>query len=76
MTPVGNMNSTISLLINCNPDIDIVYKRAVDSESFTLDTRELKEVLGEVPLDNPDVTVWINSYLEENENNLFGGANQ
>ena len=76
MTPIGDMNSTISLLINCNPDIDIVYTRKVDSESFVLDTKELKEVLGDVPLDNPDVTVWINSYLEENENNLFGGANQ
>lgn len=71
MTPVGNMNETILLLITCNPDIDFVYTNELDGKSFTLDTRELREVLGnDVPLNNPDVVAWIRENLAENEAEL------
>lgn len=76
MTPLGDINSTVSLLINSNPELDIVFKRSVNDESFTLDTKQMREMLGDVPLNNPEVALWINSYLEENEKDLFGGANQ
>lgn len=75
MIPLGDINSTVSLLIKCNPDRDFLFRHAVDGESFTLDTRELRAVLGEeVPLDAPDVTEWIGEYLKENTQLLFGGA--
>jgi hypothetical protein len=45
-------------------------------KSFTLDTAQMRELLGDVPLNNPDVTLWINSFLEENEKDLFGGKDQ
>lgn len=73
MTPLGDINSTVSILIRCNPDKTIVFTRALDDKKFTLDTRELKSVLGDVPLDNPEVMEWIDSYLKENEENLIGG---
>lgn len=76
MTPLGDINSTVKILIQCNPDIDFVYTRSTDSDSFTLDTRELREILGDVSLDNADVLEWIADYLEENTNNLYGGATE
>lgn len=76
MTPLGDINSTVSLLINSNPEMDIVFERSVDDKSFTLDTAQMRELLGDVPLNNPDVTLWINSFLEENEKDLFGGKDQ
>ena len=45
MTPLGDINSTVSILIRCNPDIDFVFTRTTDNGTFTLDTRELREVL-------------------------------
>ena len=74
MTPLGDINSTVKILIQCNPDIDFVYTRSTDDESFTLDTRELREVLEGVSLDTPDVLEWIGQFLEENTQNLYGGA--
>lgn len=74
MTPLGDINSTISILIRCNPDIDFVFIRSTDSGSFTLDTRELREVLEGVPLDTPDVVEWIEQFLEEQTQNICGGA--
>lgn len=76
MTPLGDINSTISILIRCNPDIDFVYTRGIGDQSFTLDTREVREILGEdVPLDTPDVIEWIEGFLSENTENIYGGNN-
>ncbi len=66
MIPLGDINSTVKLLISCNPQIDFVFLRSLDSRSFTLDTRELREVLGkDVPLSDPEVVSWIGGFLEE-----------
>ena len=74
MTPLGDINSTVKILIQCNPDIDFVFTHGTDSGSFTLDTRELREVLEGVSLDTPDVLEWIAQYLEENTQKIYGGA--
>lgn len=74
MTPLGDINSTVEILIRCNPDIDFVFTHTTDIGSFTLDTRELREVLGDVSLDNPDVIEWIHGYLTEQSQIIYGGA--
>lgn len=74
MTPLGDINSTVKILIQCNPDIDFVYTCTTDNGSYTLDTRELREVLGDVSLDTPDVLEWITEFLEENTKSIYGGA--
>ena len=75
-TPTGDMCSTVVTLVTMNTDRDFIYKRSVNGSEFTLDTREIKTILGEVPLDSPDVTVWLRDYIKENEENLYGGANK
>lgn len=74
MTPLGDINSTVKILIQCNPDIDFVFFHSTDTGSFTLDTRELREVLEGVSLDTPSVLEWIGDFLEENTQNIYGGA--
>lgn len=74
MTPLGDINDTVKILIQCNPDIDFVFTHSTDLSSFTLDTRELREILAGVPLDTPDVLEWIAQFLEENTQNIYGGA--
>lgn len=72
MIPLGDINGTIGMLVLMNPDLDFVYTRKKRLESgeereFALRTQELREVLGEdVPLNAPDVTLWVKEYLEEN----------
>ena len=74
MTPLGDITSTVKILIQCNPQIDFIFTHSTDEGSFALDTRELREVLGDVSLDTPDVLEWIADYLEENTHNIHGGA--
>lgn len=73
--PLGDICATISLLIRLNPTLDFVYRRSVDDQSFTLDTREVREALGDdVPLDTNDVLAWIEGYILENTSELNPSA--
>lgn len=65
--PLGDMRGTVMALVRLNPHLDFVYCYTVDGKGYTLDTRELREVLGDVPLDTPDVMEWIGDFLREQE---------
>ena len=71
--PLGDMTDTIISLINTNCRIDFIYNYSVDERSFTLDTRQLKEILGDVPIDLPEVTVFLTRYLDDNTAEVNGG---
>lgn len=71
--PLGDMNSTIHTLITLNTHIDFLYTYCFDGNQFTLDTREFRQILGDVPLNSPEVTTYIKEYLTENQNETDGG---
>ncbi len=73
-TPLGDVASTVQMLISMNTDRDFIYRRAVDGRDFTLDTREIKEILGDVPLDTFEVGEWLKDFINENTNEIYGGA--
>ena len=68
--PIGDMAGTMQTLISGSPAIEFIYRHTKNSKTFTLDTRELKLVLGEVPLDTPEVLMWIDGYINEGLNEL------
>ena len=51
--PLGNMTGTLISLINANCRIDFSYNYSVDEKRFSLDTRQLRAILGSVPLNIP-----------------------
>jgi hypothetical protein len=72
--PLGDINGTIHTLITFNTGIDFVYTYSYNGASFTLDTREFRQILEGVPLDSPDVSAYIKDYLEENKREVDGGT--
>ena len=67
-TPLGDMTSTIVTLITMNTRIDFVYHFKKDKYEFSLDTRKLKEILGDVSLSEPSIAQWLTEYINENTN--------
>ena len=63
---MGDLCGTLHTLITFHPDIDFLCEYRVDDRGFTLDTRQFREILGGVPLDEPEVSQYIKEYLEEN----------
>ena len=72
--PLGDISGTIHTLIVFNQNIDFVYNYQYDDKSFTLDTREFRQILGDVPFDTPEVSQYILDYLKENRQDTDGGA--
>lgn len=72
--PLGDMTSTIHTLIVYNQQTDFYYEYEIYGRGFVLDTRELREVLGDVPFDVPEVSQYIKEYLKENKAEVDGGA--
>ena len=72
--PLGDMTSTIHMLITLNTTIDFVYTYKIDDREFKLDTREFREVLGNVSFDLIDVSTYIREYLTENKQEVDQGT--
>ena len=70
-TPLGDVASTIQMLITMNTDRDFVYKHIVNEKEFVCDTREIKEILGDVPLDTYEVSQWLKDFITENTEVLY-----
>ena len=70
-TPVGDMTSTMISLITMNLHIDFIYRYSIDGKEFAVDTRQLKEILGDVPLNEPSIAMWITQYINENTKQLM-----
>ena len=69
--PLGDLPATVALLIQGAPDVEWTYCHKTPKGSFTLDTRELRSVLGEdIPLSEPSVIQWIIEYLQEQEETI------
>ncbi len=68
--PLGDINSTVQSLVFCCTDVDFVYTYSVDEKSFTLNTKDIKESIGNVPINNSEVYNFVKAYLKENTDNL------
>ena len=63
--PLGDIASTMVALIAGNADVDFVYRHQKGDRSFTLDTREIKEQIEDVPIGHVQVLQFIRKHIEE-----------
>lgn len=64
-TPLGDIISSIITLIQGHPDTDIYFKHTTLENEVLLDTRKLREILDDVPLNSYRLLKWIEKYLNE-----------
>ncbi len=70
MTPIGDMVSTVEVLLQGHPEIDYVYLHKSPRFSVEMDTKELRAVLGDISLGEPEILEWIRGYLSEQYEHL------
>jgi hypothetical protein len=63
--PLGNIISTLIVLIAGNSDIDFFYKHRHIGQQFELDTRKLRKEFEGVPINHPEILKYIRGVLEE-----------
>lgn len=78
--PLGDLTGTLLCMIVGFPTLDVRYEHTIHdatgvTRDFTLDTRELRAVLGdETPLSDPEVLGFLREMLEEGHAHLRGEA--
>lgn len=65
-TPLGDVVGTVVVLIQGHPEIDYLFQHSTPGGAVSLDTKELRQVLGEeISLGEFEILEWIRGSLEE-----------
>lgn len=64
-TPLGDIISTVTTLIHGYPDIDLTFAHRFAQSEVSLSTRQIKEMLGDIPINSLEILNWIRDFLEE-----------
>jgi hypothetical protein len=65
LPPLGDVKETMLLLSVSNPDVRFSFRYAMDGREFLLDTGEVTDALGGVPINHPEVIAFLRRYVEE-----------
>lgn len=63
--PMGDLVSTMITFIQYDEHIDYVFFYQCDTFEFYLDTSEIKKILDGVPINEPDILVWLKEYIKK-----------
>ena len=63
--PLGDIVETVKTLIQGHPDTDFMFTHKTENGEVALDTRELRLMLEDVPINTYEVIKWIEEYLRE-----------
>ncbi|MFO7153607.1 MAG: ATP-binding protein [Caldicoprobacter oshimai] len=72
--PLGRIDQTMAALVACNPSIDFVYTHITPFGRLNFDSREVRQRIGDLPLDHPEVVEWIREYIREGLDEISGGG--
>lgn len=68
--PIGNLKDTLLTIILSSENFDIKFQYKKDNKIFELNTKEIKENLGDIPINHPEVIKFIRNFLDENFKNM------
>ena len=52
-------------LIQANEDIDYEFEYKTDNSDFIMKTKDMKDILGDVKITEPEVLLWLKDYIKE-----------
>lgn len=71
--PLGNLGATFSTLLDDEISTDFVLNFKVENKNFEFDTRELKKEINGIPINNPEIVLFVKDMINENIKEI-GGA--
>ncbi len=64
--PIGDIAGVITILVSANPLIEFVYSHQVNDKKYVFDTREIKEALGDVSINDIHIIKYLKEMIHEN----------
>jgi len=74
--PLGNVPATLMSALLMADHCDLRFRHSVGDREFTLDTAEIREILGDVPLSHPQVRTWLEEYMVGGYADLYATCEQ
>ena len=71
--PLGDVGETMMTLLTELGNTRIVFTYASNDQSFCFDTYEIQQQLDGVPLDTPEILLFVKQMINENINTINGG---
>ncbi len=71
--PLGNLAETMVTLLSNGDEIDYVLTYSVDEKSYCFDTRELKQNLNGISVQEPEILNFVKELLNDNIASVNGG---
>ncbi|HRX69192.1 MAG TPA: ATP-binding protein [Tenuifilaceae bacterium] len=68
--PMGDIAGVIVLLVSANTQINFTYQHTRNGKFYIFSSEEVKEVLGEIPLNSPDVIRLMRELIQSNLDEL------
>lgn len=68
---LGDIAGTIVLIVAANPEIDLKYIHQVNDYQYIFDTKEIKEALDGMPINNPKIRKYLKEMINENINGIY-----
>ena len=73
--PLGDLAGTLFTLIFMNPEKpDFLFEGKSNQGECSVDTREIREAAGGLPLNQPDIAAWLSGAIKEELDPIFGGV--
>lgn len=69
--PLGDVASTLLSVILSRQKCDLHFRHRLDGREFEFDTQEMRQILGDVPLDHPRVRAWLEDFIAEGYRELY-----
>ncbi len=71
--PMGDVAGAWFSLVVMNPEKDFLFTYDYDGQVFTFDSREVREAVAPIPLNQMEISAWIQECLQSEINELHGG---
>lgn len=71
--PLGDFGGVILQLVTMNETVNFYIEVTARNISGTLDTRIMREILGEISFNEPEVRAYLKEYIQENLVSVYGG---
>lgn len=63
--PLGNIAGTMMTLVAGNPEVDIIYRHTRDGREYILETTEIRQEIGDIPINHVQILNFIRESIEE-----------
>ncbi len=68
---LGDIGGTMSILAGANPNINFIYTHITEKGNYVFNTKEVKEILEDMPISNHKIMQYLKEMINENINTLI-----